>query len=115
MITCNICGNQEDPEKFFEKCARNILAKNLCFSCLFWDEKIGIKNRKNVARIDGDHYIIGLESSKDKGYRGQKHIIKFFDDRGITTTNLWCQGKIPGYFRKLLPDNAEFGKEENLR
>lgn len=109
MITCNICGKQEKPEKFAEKCAKNMLRKNLCFKCLFWDEKISIPDLKNAVRIDGDHFYIGLESSTgNRGYNGQRFKIKFFDGRKIITTNLWCQGKIPEYFRKLLPDNAEF-------
>lgn len=113
MITCNICGKQENSEKFAETSANDILKKTLCFTCLFWKGKVSIQDRMNIARVDRNHFIIGSESDPGRrGYNGQKFTIKFFDGRKITTTNLWCQGKIPEHFRKTLPDNAEFEEEE---
>lgn len=108
MITCEICGEQVDPQLW-----RNISSETgLCFTCFFWKGKTSIKNRPNVTRINGDHFTIASESDRNKGYGGQKFTIKFFDGRIITTTNLWYQGKIPEHFRKALEDNAEFVEEE---
>lgn len=109
MITCNICGKQENNKKFSVAIAEDIRKKELCFSCLFWKAKVSIRDRLNVARIDGDHFIINESDTISKrGYNGQEFTIKFFDGREVTTTNLWHQGKIPEHFRKFLPDNAEF-------
>ena len=109
MITCNICGKQENPGKFVEESAKDIQRTNLCFECLFWKAKTSIRDRLNVARIDGDHFIINESDTVSKrGFDGRKFTIKFFDGREITTTNLWHQGKIPEHFRKALEDNAEF-------
>ena len=47
-----------------------------------------------------------------RGFSGRKHIIRFFDGREIVNTNLWYNGEIPKSHRKLLPDNAEFIREE---
>lgn len=81
-----------------------------CFDCQFWIEKIGIKDRSNVVRADGGHYIIGDESETIKGFGGHEFIIQFNDGRRVTTTNLWFQGEIPPGFKEELPDNAVFLK-----
>lgn len=111
MITCKLCRKQVDPKLWGKTTAENIAIKMLCFSCLFWKSKTTIRDRPNVVRIDGDHFIIGPESDKYKGFGGDEFTIKFFDSRVITTTNLWYQGKIPEHFRKALEDNAEFINE----
>lgn len=81
--------------------------EELCFHCNFWQEKVDIKDRDDVARIDGYHYIVGRETEKyNKGHSGREFLIRFFDGREVRTTNLWSQGKIPERFD--LPDNAEF-------
>jgi hypothetical protein len=80
----------------------------------FWNEKVKIADDPSVARIGGEHYIIGDENdpSHFRGFDGDLFKIRFFRGpnagKTITTTNLWHQGKIPDNFRDVLFDNAEF-------
>ena len=76
----------------------------------FWEEKISIKNDADVARIDGQHYIIGsrTEKSDSNGMGGAVRTIKFNDGRIVTTCDLWHQGRIPESYKDRLPDNAIF-------
>lgn len=85
-----------------------------CRTCHFWTGYVDGARRKDIARIDGKHYVVGPKlpssaRSSDKGHAGRRFVIRFFDERGeITTDNLWYQGEIPERFRDKLPDNAEF-------
>jgi hypothetical protein len=88
------------------------------FDAYFWAEKVQWLNNNNtdeynykVARINGQHHIIGNEGSQHKGCGGRKHIIKFKDGKIVETTNLWHQGEIPEELKNILVDNAEW--EEN--
>jgi hypothetical protein len=76
----------------------------------FWEQKIAIKNDRDVARIDGSHYIIGSRTkpSDSNGLGGQWRTIKFNDGRIVKTCDLWHQGKIPDSYKDRLPDNAIF-------
>lgn len=77
--------------------------------CLFHDRA----DPTIVAVIDGEHYVIAPEDENRsfwsaRGFGGRKFVIRFFDGREVTTTNLWHQGTIPPKFRDQMPDNAEF-------
>lgn len=78
------------------------------FIVRFWEEKVAWLTRSDVARIDGDHYIVGAEDAPNsmRGYGGRKFGIKFNDGRVVITTNLWHQGTIPEAWREKLPNNA---------
>ncbi len=64
------------------------------------------ENRRVI--VAGQHYMIGLDSSRPKGFGGRKFAIHFNDGRKVETCNLWFQGEIPEQFRAWFPDNAEF-------
>jgi len=112
-MNCNECQN-EVKGKYMGTYAKIMEDKGLCFSCAFWEEKVDRKDRPEVARIDGKHYVIGREESIgfSRGFGGANFTIRFFDGREVRTTNLWHQGKIPTHFRDRLPDNAEFIRGE---
>lgn len=101
------------------RCEEEALSNNkLCFTCNFWTEKVRKKYASTSVRINQIHYFIDVNEERKshcKGFGGAKFVIKFFDGRIVTTTNLWCQGTVPDDFRNDLPDNAEFIKEPNLR
>lgn len=108
---CRCCGKTE-RNAYCKDVMDEMLKKQLCFNCNFWDSKIGIKDRPEVARINGEHFVIGREEMVSpyefRGYGGSKFHIKFHDGREVITTNLWHQGEIPTVFRHMLPNNAEF-------
>lgn len=108
---CKECGKTENGD-WMDSTARKLLKHKLCFKCNFWREKIAIKDRLNVARIDGNHYTIEREEklflSEFRGFGGRKSVILFDDGRRVETTNLWHQGRIPEHFKERLPDNASF-------
>ena len=106
---CQECGKREDGS-WADDMAKVLEAKQLCFNCNFWAEKVGIKDRPRVARIDGHHYQIGTDAGDTafRGFGGRKFVILFNDGRRMQTSNLWHQGEIPERFRERLPDNAKF-------
>lgn len=108
MHECKNCGQRETEERGFR------LAKGFCFTCDFWQEKVEMKDRAEVARIDGKHFIVGPEDAGPfRGFGGAKFRIAFDDGRRLVTTNLWFQGEIPPNFREKLPDNARWAEGSN--
>ena len=81
-----------------------------CFECSLWHERLSLLDDPGVAIIDGTLYAIGDEDDPSlfRGFGGDKFVIKFKDGREVITTNLWCGGHIPEYWRPQFPDNADF-------
>lgn len=110
---CKCCGNVFSTN-YSEPTKSQLLEKNVCFKCNFWQEYLEIKDDPNIARIEGSHYVIQPDTTGDpswKGFGGRKFIIRFADGREVVTRNLWHQGEIPAHFREELPDNATFVQE----
>lgn len=105
---CLMCGADFHFDKFWDRGNNWRPDNNLCRNCQFWFDKIEMRDDKNVARIDGEHYIIGEPKSSIKGFGGKKFTIMFNNNRIVKTDNLWHQGRIPIVWRKYLPNNAIF-------
>lgn len=107
-MNCIICGKEIKKSSY----TNAILCSSECFHINFWNEKVEGKDDPRVVRIKGEQYYIGDENSTSyfRGCGGAKFKIRFFDDREVTTTNLWYNGTIPDSHKELLPDNAEFVK-----
>lgn len=113
MFKCKECKKEEDENKFTN--GKDLLAKNLCFSCDYWTQRIERQNSLTQAVIKGVVYQIAKEQEVGfRGFDGEKFIIKFKDGRLIHTTNLWYNGKPPSRFKDKLLDNAEFIKDKFL-
>jgi hypothetical protein len=114
IVKCKICG-KEDRLHYFPDVEKDLMDRQLCFTCGFWDDKIKLLNEPNTVIIDNVFYSIDREEykypSEFRGFGGERFNIKFNDGREITTTNLWCCGTIPKHFRNKLPNNAIFIKE----
>jgi len=118
---CAILEFKKEIEEWEERIKRQAVEDYL-FENEFWEEKVRMKEAGDlagddpVARIDGNHYIVGKEDpnllNDQKGFGGRRFVIRWKSGphRGkvIETTNLWHQGRIPERFRDKLPDNAEF-------
>ena len=77
----------------------------------YWPARVRFRNEPYSIRIDGVQYILGDEepnNSRFRGFGGRLFKIRFHDDREISTTNLWYNGKIPEEYKKELWDNAVF-------
>lgn len=111
IVNCVEC-KQESEAHYCEETKQRMVDLSLCFNCLFWTEKLDIKNDMDVVRIAGNHYTIAPDEPKGyrgfTGFGGRRFEIKFSDGRQAVTHNLWHQGHIPQHFKKRLPDNAEF-------
>ena len=107
---CRECGKIENSKSYTT--GANLLARQLCFHCDFWTDYVEQKDKPEMIRVDGQHYVIGREedSGFGRGFAGRKFVIEFFDGRKVTTSNLWAQGNIPARFLERLPDNAKWGK-----
>ena len=112
---CEFCGSE-----FIKTCLDEAYLGNHCFDCSFWLKKITMleedENRRVI--VNGQHYMVGANTSGPLGFGGRKYTILFNDGRTIETRNLWFQGKISEKFRDRLPDNAKFipskGENENV-
>lgn len=91
---------------------------HLGFGVIFWVEKIRWarngdrmtdRDARRVARIGGQHYVLGTRTSGEgRGMGGRAVKIRFTaTGEEIVCTDLWHQGTIPAELRELLPDNAE--------
>jgi len=104
-MKCSTCGKELD---MYEEACRVKLGE--CSSCNLWRERLAKINKPNTVIIDGTFYTIGDENSTDpfRGFGGDKFVINFKDGRQVTTTNLWCGGDVPEYWKPQFPDNADF-------
>lgn len=119
IVHCKECG--EDHQAYYMDDVRdNMVAQQLCFSCLFWQEYVDRKDEPEIARINGEHYFVQPLSPAAggmRGYGGHPFTIHFTDGRPqpiVHTINLWHQGVIPAHFRDRLPDNATWWNESGL-
>lgn len=108
--TCRECGKRESGAKWMASCAVTLHDRRECFTCNHW---IGLIERAAEGRsviVDGTHYMLGDELAGPfmRGFGGSRFRIIFSDGHLATSTNLWCQGRIPDRFRERLPDNATF-------
>ena len=114
-IICNICGREEDLERWVPETAQKIQNLGICFECLYWRTQTTLDDTERGlhgwAVINGTHYVLAPHTNFNwpRGMGGVKKKIRFFDGYETECDNLWCQGEVPsGYWRDLLPDNAEF-------
>lgn len=114
-VICGICGAEEDTERWIPSVGKKIQSYGICQRCLFWREQTTLDDTERGlhgwAVINGTHYVLGkhIDAVAFKGYGGCNFHIRFKDGFETECDNLWCQGDIPeGYWRDLLPDNAEF-------
>lgn len=105
---CRECGKTDNPENWLG--GEKIAASGLCFHCKHWDDLLRIKDRPDVVRVDGVHYMIGTAKTPGRwnGFGGDRFKIKFRDGREAETVDLWCQGHIADHFKERMPDNAVF-------
>jgi hypothetical protein len=106
---CRECGDETRATHAPETRAR-MEAERLCFLCLFWWEKLALRESPAVVRADGCHYVLGEESPRvpkaARGFGGRPAVITYLDGTRRMSTNVWHQGVIPEHFRTRLPDNA---------
>lgn len=110
---CRCCGRIFSTH-FEKETKANLIRKNVCFTCNFWQEYVEERDTPRYARIGGCHYAVGPENNDHpsfRGFGGRRSKIRWNDGREVVTTNLWFQGQIPERFRAELPDNAVFVSE----
>lgn len=103
-MKCVTCGKEIEKSSYSNK----VLCSSKCFHIDFWNDLIPKKEDPKSVRIDGEHYWLGNNTDRWRGFGGREFKIKFHDGRIVETTNLWHNGTIPESFRDKLPDNAEF-------
>lgn len=108
-ITCLCCGKPEVPI-WNNEINQEMEERGLCFSCNFWHRYWLEKDRPDIVRVKGVHYVIGQEDplfpTFMRGFGGRKFRFKMNDGRIIESTNVWHQGEIPEKWKDRLPDNA---------
>lgn len=109
-MKCPTCGKELGTSSLYSSDERSMKEHGECFECSFWRDRLPLVGKPNIAIIDGTFYTIDDEDSKDpfRGFGGDKFVIRFKDGREITTTNLWCGGDIPEYWKPQFPNNADF-------
>lgn len=110
-IRCRKCGTFEHTDGYFDEIRDHLERLRFCHSCDFWLQKAKLRRKDpNFCVIAGAAYHIAREEAPGgfRGFGGRKHVIRFFDGRVVTSTNLWFNGEVPGCWRAFLPDTAEF-------
>jgi len=115
---CVECGARDYSTSYAVSTREQMLARALCFTCLFWHDLLasGQHEPERVVVADGVHYQIG-EEARDvrwRGFGGRRWIIRFRGGRVVTTTNLWYQGPIPPKMRARFPADVLFLRAEPL-
>ena len=105
---CRECGATDNPLNWLG--GEKIAVTGLCFNCHHWDCLLAIKDRADVVRVKGVHYMIGGNRTPHRwnGFGGSLFKIRFHDGREVETVDLWCQGHIAEHYKARMPDNAVF-------
>ncbi len=111
-MNCSFCGKELDELDrgwhYPTGLGPAMLDNGTCFTCEFWREQS--LDRSNALVVGGTQYRLGPEDARDmRGFSGNRWTIEFLDGSGVvTSTNLWCQGKVPAAWLPMLPDSARF-------
>ncbi len=110
---CVECG-ATDRATYSGETRERMLARSLCFYCLFWFDRIDAQSNPAACIVNGRSFQdAGRRSGRDLsllGFGGREFRIEFFDGRVLETNNLFGQGEVPERFRDRLPDTARFGE-----
>lgn len=87
-----------------------LVKSGVCGHCDSWLGLWQRRDNSDIARINGEHYVIGAGFDSVKGMGGAKVTIKFDDGRIVSTSDLWHQGTIPSQLKNVMPDNAKFAQ-----
>ena len=116
-IVCKSCSCLVRVNQYVEDVKQKLARQQLCHSCDFWYEKIGMKDDPSVAIIGGIFYTVAAERrnvpKSALGHGGRKLSIQWHNGRSTVTTNLWSCGAIPELFKDRLKDNAVFVRDSN--
>jgi len=128
---CKVCDTGFKPGGDADR--ERLVQVGICKPCDFNMRLFNMRNDKETARINGQHYRVAcqlettitatdsLDDMVEKmrkqnpgrqglGMGGEINIIRFADGRTIMTNDLWHQGAVPETMAHLMPDNAEFVK-----
>lgn len=108
-MKCPTCGKELGTNSFIGSDERSIKEHGECYSCKFWRDRLSLVGKSDIAIIDGTFYSIEREDAPgSRGFGGDRFNIHFKDGRKVTTTNLWCGGDVPEYWKGKFPNNADF-------
>lgn len=121
---CTICSRMDDPEDYIDSpIKRLMIVHQCCFHCAYWFNrpKENIKadlvpvivNRDHWSYRKGENIIYAKVSSNRSAAVGNFRYILFEDGSVTVVSQLRYQGKIPYYFKDLLPNNAVFIEESD--
>ena len=104
---CVKCGGAVSAKTFDSEA---IDRENQCFTCLFWSKFVG---KSQYYRIGGVSYSPSADlpkgaSTVGAGHGGTRFAIQPHDGDRFESSNLWCQGDVPEWFKQDLPNNAVF-------
>lgn len=109
-LTCRECGAQ-DTTSYDPPTNKGMADGKLCFTCLFWTEKIR-DWAPNWVVVNGGGYALNKATADTpfpRGFGGRVfHVRRKGEVRAKDYDNVWFFGDIPAHFRERLPDTAEF-------
>jgi hypothetical protein len=112
---CSKCGMLAQ-NTFSEPTRTNMLTRELCFTCNFWEEqKIEFAEKhREMTIIDGHVYSPGNRTSGEfRGMAGRRFDIEYiapsiYAGQRITTFDLWSGSTMPEELQLMFPDTAKF-------
>lgn len=103
---CVVCGHLI---KSSYQNGQELVAKNMCFSCNIWDNRVKELTWPNKMVVNGCFYTIASESESKyfRGFGGSKFVFKRLDNGELVeSTNVWSGGHPPKIWLNVFKDNA---------
>ena len=100
-IICNICGREEDPERWIPETAQKIQNLGICFECLHWRTQTTLDDTERGlhgwAVINGTHYVLAPHTDVNwpRGMGGVKKKIRFFDGTKQSVITFGVKARFP--------------------
>jgi hypothetical protein len=112
MKQCYVCGKTITNNKYFEVGPNSYICNcPKCFSFYYWDSlatRLIADRQHKYAIINHEVYLIGEDENNIRANANKVYIIQFNDGTLLTTSSLWCEGKMPKRIASDFPDNAQF-------
>ena len=116
---CSICSRMDDPENYIDSPIKRLMVVNhCCFHCAYWFNrpKENLKADLVPVVVNRGHWSYrkgeGITYAKVAFHRsvavGNFRYILFEDGTVNVVSQLRFQGKVPPYFKDIIPNNAVF-------
>lgn len=103
-LTCCECGDR-DFATYMEPCRTRMIAKSMCFTCDFYDERHKTLGHHTFA-AGGCVYTLGCAGDYPKGFGGARFRATWPDGHVVEGDSLWSNGHVPAHWLERFADTV---------